>query len=132
MRQHKGMPPKIPPGVRLLFQSAFICPRHPKALREVIKRLAAYQLHGSLTPTVVLTEPPSLPAADCTCVMQIFTARAVTGREYHCPHCLLSPYREQPDIHSRRFLASCGKGRRRPIKIVESVCFLSRRSWRNR
>jgi len=31
--------------------------------REVIKRRLAKPLHGSLTPTVVLTEPPSLPAA---------------------------------------------------------------------
>lgn len=36
------------------------------------------------------------------------TARTVTGREYQCPHCLLSPYRGQPGIHSRKFLAHCG------------------------
>ena len=49
--------------------------------REVIKRLAANQLHGSFTPTVVLTEPPSLPATDHGVVP--LHARTVTGREYH-------------------------------------------------
>lgn len=33
-----------------LFQSKPICPRHPGSLWEVIKRLAAYQLHGESHP----------------------------------------------------------------------------------
>lgn len=52
------------PAVRPVFQSVPICPRHPGTLREVIKRLAAHQLHGNLTPRVVLTQPPPLPATD--------------------------------------------------------------------
>ena len=53
----------------------------PRFAWEVIKRLAADQLHGSFTPTVVLTEPPSLPATDRGVVP--LHARTVTGREYH-------------------------------------------------
>ena len=34
----------------------------PKCYWEVVKRSAANWRHGSFTPTVVLTEPPSLPA----------------------------------------------------------------------
>ena len=33
---------------------------------------------------------------------------AVTGREYHYFHYLLSPYRGQPDIYSRMFFAHYG------------------------
>ena len=43
-------------------RSISICPRHPEMLWEVAKRSAANWRHGSSTPTVVLTEPPSLPA----------------------------------------------------------------------
>ena len=43
-------------------RSISICPRHPEMLWEVAKRSAANWHHGSSTPTVVLTEPPSLPA----------------------------------------------------------------------
>ena len=43
-------------------RSISICPRHPEMLWEVAKRSAANWHHGSFTPTVVLTEPPSLPA----------------------------------------------------------------------
>ena len=34
-----------------------------------------------------------------------FNAHAVTEQEYHYPHCLLSPYQEQPDIYSRKIIA---------------------------
>ena len=43
-------------------RSISICPRHPEMLWEIAKRSAANRHHGSSTPTVVLTEPPSLPA----------------------------------------------------------------------
>ena len=43
-------------------RSISICPRHPEMLWEVAKRSAANWRHGSSTPTVGLTEPPSLPA----------------------------------------------------------------------
>ena len=43
-------------------RSISICPRHPEMLWEVAKRSAANWHHGSSTPTVGLTEPPSLPA----------------------------------------------------------------------
>ena len=33
-----------------IFQSSPICPRHPGLLWEVIKRLAAHQLHGESRP----------------------------------------------------------------------------------
>ena len=39
------------PAVRPIFQSVPICPRHPGTLREVIKRLAAHQLHGESHPS---------------------------------------------------------------------------------
>ena len=39
------------PAVRPIFQSKPICPRHPGLLREVIKRLAACQLHGESHPS---------------------------------------------------------------------------------
>ena len=39
------------PAVRPVFQSVPICPRHPGTLREVIKRLAAHQLHGESHPS---------------------------------------------------------------------------------
>ena len=39
------------PAVRLIFQSVPICPRHPGTPREVIKRLAAHQLHGESHPS---------------------------------------------------------------------------------
>ena len=53
-----------PPCIRLYDRSISICPRHPEMLWEVAKRSAANWRHGSSTPTVVLTEPPSLPAVD--------------------------------------------------------------------
>ena len=39
------------PAARPIFQSKPICPRHPGLLREVIKRLAACQLHGESHPS---------------------------------------------------------------------------------
>jgi len=39
-----------------------ICPRHPCAW-EITESRPAMPRHGNLTPAVVLTEPPSLPAA---------------------------------------------------------------------
>ncbi len=41
----------ICPAVRPIFQRAPICPRHPGAPREVIRRPAAYQLHGESHPS---------------------------------------------------------------------------------
>ena len=39
------------PAARPIFQSKPICPRRPGSLREVIKRLAACQLHGESHPS---------------------------------------------------------------------------------
>ena len=78
-------------------------------LREVIKRLAACQLHGNLTPGRF--------SAGCShCLRRLthkkrFNARTVTEQEYHCPYCLSSPYREPPDTDSRLFIAPCRKGK---------------------
>ena len=70
--------------------------------REVIKRLAAYQLHGNLTPGRFSTGCPHW-------LRRSYHARPVTEQEYHCPYCLSSPYRELPDTDSRLFIAPCRK-----------------------
>jgi len=52
--------------------------------------------------------------------------RAVAGREYHCPHCLSSPYRGQPDIFSRRFLAHRAGKRNNKHKKLTLFSFVPR------
>ena len=85
-----------------LYQSNPICPRHPGLLWEVIKRLAAYQLHGNLTPGRFSIGCPHW-------LRRFYHARPVTGQEYRQPHCRSSPCREPPDTYSQLFLALCWK-----------------------
>lgn len=52
---------------------------------------------------------------------------AVTGREYHCPHCLSSPFWVLPRSHRILFLAPCREKKpSRPKSKVMSCCFLPR------
>ena len=64
----------------LLFEEAYLSST-PRLLWEVIKRLAAYQLHGSF-----------FVPSHGSHVTALIAFLAVTGREYHCPHCLSSPF----------------------------------------
>ena len=49
--------------LRLIFhhKRISICPRHPEIQKEFARWSASRWLHGSCTPAVGLTEPPSLP-----------------------------------------------------------------------
>ena len=63
-----------------LYESKPICPRHPGPLWEVIKRLAAHQLHGNFTPGRF-----SVGCSHCLrrlCAGKRYHARTVTEQEY--------------------------------------------------
>ena len=112
----------------LVFSNNSICPRHPELLREVTKRLTAYQLHGNHTPGRFSTGCPHW-------LRRFYHARPVTEQEYHCPYCLSSPYRKPPDTCSLLLIAPCRKTEsQRPNNQSRCnlVAFVSRRSWRSR
>ncbi len=73
----------------VLYAGKPICPRHPGLLLGSHQMAGGYQLHGHLTPGRISVGCPH-------CLRRFFHARAVTGQEYHCPHCLSWPYREPP------------------------------------
>ena len=108
----------------LVFSNNSICPRHPELLREVTKRLTAYQRHGNHTPGRFSTGCPHW-------LRRFYHARPVTEQEYHCPYCLSSPYREPPDIGSRLFIAPyravCSANR----GAVANVAYVHHNSNRN-
>ena len=62
--------------------------------REIVKRLAAYQSHGSSTPLTVCQSRPH-------CLWRFYHARTMTGREYHYPLCRSWRSWEQSNILSR-------------------------------
>jgi hypothetical protein len=86
-----------------LFQPSLFVLDTPRR-REVIKRRLAYRSHGNLTPPRIAPSCPHL-LRRLTDYAPASTLDFMAGQEYHYPHCLLSPYREQPGIYSRRFLA---------------------------
>ena len=94
---------QIQAAVYRLCNCKSICPRHPDLQWEVIKRLAAHQHHGNLTPPRIAPSCPHL-LRRIALQSQCFNAR-LYGRTGVSPHCLSSPYRKPSGIYSRLFLA---------------------------
>ena len=70
----------------------------PVREKEVIKRLAVYQLHGNFTPGRF--------SADCShCLRRFYHARTVTKQEYHYTYCLSSPRWEPPNAYNGLLIA---------------------------
>ena len=113
------------PAVRPVFQSVPICPRHPGTLREVIKRLAAHQLHGESHPS------RGSHATAPHCLRRITAANRFNARTLGWTgvslRCWSWPYREPPGTGSLLFLAPCLEEQTKDLQSLFSVvsrCFL--------
>ncbi len=85
--------------------------------REVIKRLAVYQLHGILTPPRIAPSCPHL-LRRITGQSPVSTLDFMAGQEYHYPYFRLSPYREPPGTSQPQFLAPC-RNSQTQVKIIK-------------
>ena len=108
------------------FKGAPICPRHPEApWWEVIKRLAAHQLHGESHPS--RGSHATAPIA-CDGLRQQDRVNARTlGWTGVSLRCWSWPYREPPGTGSLLFLAPCWEEQTKDLQFLFSVvsrCFL--------
>ena len=89
-----------------------ICPRHPGYYGKSSNGWQRTSSTGLLAPS------------HGSHVTALIAFLAVTGREYHCPHCLLSPFWVLPRSLRKLFLAPCrGRKPSRPKSKVMSCCF---------
>jgi len=110
-------------------------------LTSLVYRLSAYvEANLSSTPRLFGKSPNGWQRTSSTgCsapshgshVTALIAFLAVTGREYHCPHCLLSPYRELPDSLRNSFSLRARKSGTGQIKLLcpDTFTGTSRRSF---
>ena len=106
------------------FKGAPICPRRPEAPGGKSSngwRLASST--GNLTPRVVLTQPPPLPATDHGQKGGRFNARTLgwTGVSLRC---WSWPYREPPGTGSLLFLAPCREEQTKDLHFLFRWCLV--------
>lgn len=121
------------------FKDAPICPRHPEApWWEVIKRLAAHQLHGETGVPIKLQTlwGGMAPLAWFSrnrphCLRRITAANRFNARTLGWTgvslRCWSWPYREPPGTGSLLFLAPCWEEQTKDLQFLFSVvsrCFL--------
>ena len=105
------------PALRFLVLADFIIDRSLFVL-DTPAIMGSRQTAGSVPAPRV--EAPSHGSH----VTALIAFLAVTGREYHCPHCLSSPFWVLPRSLRKLFLAPCrGRKPSRPKSKVMSCCF---------